>query len=198
MIGARGEVGSIIFVSAVPPRELDGATIWVPTASATSVLLLKILLRVHWRVEVEFRWFDQGLENPFSEGARAALFIGDVALRPDLGGDRTNRLDLGAEWLGLTGLPFAFAVWQTTASDAEAAELHRLLVESRTFAVANRQMLARRYARHFRMDPDDLERYWAGLIYQLDEQMVDGLGTFYRLGHEIGELSHVPPLAWAT
>ena len=56
----------------------------MPTASATSVVLLKVLLRLRWGVRPRFRWFDQAAEDPFAAGADAALFIGDVALRADL------------------------------------------------------------------------------------------------------------------
>lgn len=84
VIGSRGPVRSILFLSRRPPEELDGALVAMPTASATSVVLLKVLLRVRWGVQARFRWFDQAKEDPFAAGADAALFIGDVALRPDL------------------------------------------------------------------------------------------------------------------
>jgi predicted solute-binding protein len=46
----------------------------------------------------------------------AALIIGDPALRidpemPDSSGDSRYVYDLGAEWVGMTGLPMVFAVW---------------------------------------------------------------------------------------
>jgi predicted solute-binding protein len=81
VIGSRGAVGSILLVGA-PPAALDGAVVALTTSSATSVCLLKILLRVRWRVMPRFVWFDQGRHDPFAMGAAAALYIGDLALDP--------------------------------------------------------------------------------------------------------------------
>ena len=43
--------------------------------------------------------------------ADAALLIGDAALRVDPATLPFETLDLGAEWIALTGLPMVFAVW---------------------------------------------------------------------------------------
>jgi chorismate dehydratase len=110
------------------------------------------------------------------------------------------RYDLGAEWMEHTGLPFAFAVWQTNAGDDredELRELHTRLVASREYGASERPALAGRYAGHFGMDAAFLESYWAGLSYDLDAEMVRGLETYYRLAAEIGEIPGTPELRWA-
>lgn len=197
VIGSRGAVRSIVLVSRVPPAALGGAVVAIPTASATSVVLLKILLAVRWGAAAHFRWFDQAVEDPFEGGAAAALFIGDVALRPDLYPGLPHRFDLGAEWWEETGLPFAFALWQAAPGDpGRLRELHAVLRESRRYGEDNRRLLAERYASHFRMPADELDRYWGDLWYTLDDEMVRGLETFYRLAAEIGELGAVPELRW--
>src|SRR5690606_11238354 len=84
VIGSRGPVRSILFLSHLPPQALAGRRVAIPNSSATSVVLLKILLRIHWGVEPEYTWFDQATTDPFADGAAAALFIGDVALREGL------------------------------------------------------------------------------------------------------------------
>jgi chorismate dehydratase len=196
VIGARGAVRSIILVAAVPPEGLDDLVVAIPTASATSVVLLKILLKKRWGVSTRFRWFDQSREDPFAGGASAALFIGDVALRPDRIADGRLRFDLGTEWWETTELPFAFAVWQVASTDPRVGDLHATLLESRRFGEENRSRLAGRYASYFKMTPEELERYWGTLIYDLDEAMVAGLETFYQLAFEIGELPGVPKIRW--
>src|SRR5690606_38567426 len=82
VIGSRGPVRSILFLSRRDPSRLDGKVVALPSASATSVVLLQILLRLHWETTPSFVWFDQASNDPFAAGAEAALFIGDVALRP--------------------------------------------------------------------------------------------------------------------
>lgn len=197
VIGTRGHVRSILFASRVDPTRLSGRTVALPTASATSVVLLRILLRERWKVTPNFTWFDQARDNPLQNGADAALYIGDVAL-----GLRTPTdgvaLDLGAEWLDHTGLPFAFALWQTTSTREASERLHQQLVESKAFGLANRAALAARYATHFGMDAAALDAYWGTLQYQLDPEMVEGLLTFYRRAKEAGELDRVPDLRWAV
>ena len=199
VIGSRGPVRSIVFASTRAPRELDGALVAVPTASATSVVLLKVLLRLRWGVSARFRWFDQAAEDPFAAGADAALFIGDVALRRDLYPHVLHRFDLGAEWWDHTGLPFAFAVWQAGGgSDQALRRLHAELLESRAYGVANRAELAERWAAHFGFAPEFLDAYWAGLSFDLDPAMIEGLRTYYRFAAEIGEIPAAPELRWAA
>lgn len=197
VIGSRGPVRSILFLSRRHPSALADATVAMPTASATSVVLLKILLAKRWGVQPRTVWFDQAREDPFAAGADAALFIGDVALRGDLYPDLPHRFDLGAEWWDHTGLPFAFAVWQAASgSDAQLAALHRELVDSRAYGTENRAMLAEKYAAHFGFTPAFLDSYWAGLSFDLDQPMIDGLRTYYRLAAEIGEIAAAPELRW--
>jgi chorismate dehydratase len=197
VIGSRGAVRSILLLGKRPPAEFGGFSVGLPTASATSVVLLKILLRVRWGVSPDFFWFDQAREDPFARGAEAALFIGDVALRPDLHPEVPVRLDLGEEWSLETGLPFAFAVWQVGGVGAEASrQLRRLLIESRTYGLERRAELAERYASTFNFTAPLLDAYWRDLSYELDAPMEEGLRTFYRLAAEIGEISTVPELRW--
>lgn len=199
VIGSRGPVRSILFLCRGNPSRLSGRTVALPTASATSVVLLKILLRLRWGVEPEFIWFDQSKENPFFFGADAALFIGDVALRPDLYSQVLYRFDLGEVWYRATGLPFAFAVWQAGGgTPAQLRRLHALLLESRRFAADNLTDLAQRHARRFGLPARLLADYWAGLEYELDETFVEGLLRFYRLAAEIGEIPVAPELRWTT
>lgn len=199
VIGARGPVRSIVLLSRRPPQELGGRIVGIPTASATSVVLLKILMKHQWSAEPIYRWFDQATEDPFASGADAALFIGDVALKPDLHAAMDVRLDLGEEWWDETGLPFAFAVWQVSIQghDAELRDLHQRLLDSREYGEAQRRCLAERYASRFQMPPAELHDYWADLTFRLDPLMLEGLTTFYRFAADIGEVPRVPDIRWA-
>jgi chorismate dehydratase len=197
VIGSRGAVRSILFLSRRPPGALDGATVALPSASATSVVLLKILLRLRWGVAPRFVSFDQAVDDPFSSGATAALFIGDVALRPGLFPDVEHRFDLGSEWTDHTGLPFAFAVWQAAGcSQRQLKELHSRLLISRAYGVEHRRDLAIRHHHRFGLPAPMLADYWAGLSFDLDDAMLRGLETFYLQAVEIGELGQAPDMRW--
>ncbi|MGH7506082.1 MAG: menaquinone biosynthetic enzyme MqnA/MqnD family protein [Longimicrobiales bacterium] len=198
-IASDGPVQSILLESRVAPAALDGKTVLLPTASATSVVLLRILLEVRLGVRPRYQWFDQAAHaDPFAAGGDAALWIGDVALRRSLAAGR-SRLDLGEAWTEWTGLPFAFAVWQTRAParrDAELRLLHRTLLASRQFFQTNAAAIAERQASRFGLPPDRLLRYWHTLRYSLDARVEQGLLRFYELALRLGEARPVAGLRY--
>lgn len=199
-IASDGPVRSILFETERPPDALDGCTVYVPTASATSVVLLRILLELRHGVRAQLRWFDQARTDPFADGATAVLWIGDVALRR--GARATGErplIDLGQAWTEWTGLPFAYAVWQTTLGDriAELRRVHGLLRESRDYFAAHAEALARRYAESFGMAAAPLLDYWRSLRYVLDERVERGLLHFLGLATRLGEAAECAALPYA-
>ena len=201
VIGSMGAVQSILLESTRPIEELNETRIAIPTASATSVVLLKILLRLKYNVAVRFEWFRQELwGDPFRTGADAVLWIGDVALRRSFTGTRLV-YDLGDEWTQWTDLPFAFAVWQTTIPPQRDTELEPLMDSFRRSRERFRQNateLAARHAEEFGVLPQRLARYWKSLCYEFNPAMQEGLLHFYRLAHALGEAPHVESVAWAS
>ena len=195
-IGAAGPVQSILLESAVPLDQLDGTTVAIPTASATSVVLLRVLLELRHGVHPRYEWFDQAAAaDPIDAGAAAALRIGDIALRrqPPTG---RRVFDLAEEWFAWTGLPFAFAVWQVR-RDTDPAEVRRLaglLRESRAWFDDHAGRLAVRYAPTFGLTSDRLLQYWHSLRFDLDPSMQQGLLHFYELAARIREAPAVSAL----
>lgn len=197
-IASDGPVRSILLETTGPVEALDGRTVALPTASATSVVLLRLLLETRAGITPCYQSFDQRSEDPFAAGAEAALWIGDDALHRSAATDRPL-LDLGQAWHDWTGLPFAFAVWQTSAGtgrDRELADAHGLLLESLAFFHERAEMLAREYAAHFGVDAAVLLDYWHSLEYRLDDRVIRGLSRFYQLAAEIGETPAVPQIRW--
>lgn len=104
-IGSHQRVASVVLVSQVPVEELDGRSIGVTPESATSVKLLEILLREHWKVKANL--VDIEADTP------AKLHIGDSALRI-VWGEAASPMkiyDLAEAWHRFTGLGFAFGLW---------------------------------------------------------------------------------------
>ncbi len=199
VIGSDGPVGSILLERTRPLDELDGLEVALPTASATSVVLLRALLELRDGLRPKYRWFDQARDgDPIDAGAAAVLWIGDVALRRPAREGR-EFTDLGAEWRNWTGLPFAFALWQVSAGperDDELIRLHGLLRESMTYFYSRVEELAERHAERYRLEAGHLARYWRSLTYSLDERMQQGLLRFYAAAVELGEAPAVPTLRW--
>jgi chorismate dehydratase len=200
-IGARGDVQSVLLETTRPMEELDGAEVAVPTASATSVVLLRALCEIRHGVRPRYREFVQTDDaDPIGDGAAAALWIGDIALRR-IRRTRHPLLDMGGLFTEWTGLPFVFALWQTSAGpelDDELLALAETLEASRRYYEANAEALAERYAPEVGLDPARLVRYWRSLEYGLDEEMQRGLLHFYELATALGEVPGVPPLRWVT
>lgn len=194
-ISAPGAVQTIQLLSRVPLEDLDdNARIGVPTASATSVALLKIIMSQRLGIRPGYFWFEQESEEPFANGAHAALFIGDIAYRKrQKAGLQAS--DLAALWNEWTGLPFVFALWQTCAGpdrDVELGALAGALVASRDWSAERLPQLAERYSGEFGWRVEDLVGYWRSLDFGWDENLARGLDEFYRRAAESGEIKAAP------
>ncbi|MGH7576313.1 MAG: menaquinone biosynthetic enzyme MqnA/MqnD family protein [Longimicrobiales bacterium] len=97
-IASAGPVQSILLETTIPPEHLDGRAVLVPTVSATSIVLLRILFERRFRVKANLRWFDQSrwdalAEHPHprplpgGEGdqSSAAGAAGEYSLSPTVG-----------------------------------------------------------------------------------------------------------------
>lgn len=194
-ISAASSVRTIQLVARGPLEELRAGTrIAVPTASATSVALVKIVVAQRLGIRAEFEWFDQSVEDPLSDGVGAALYIGDAARAR---ADRSDAVghDLGAIWRGWTGLPFVFALWQTSAPPEVDPAVRRLageLVESRAWSRERLPELAERYAGDYGWPGADLLAYWRSLEYGWDEPLAEGLREFYRRAAAEGLVDEAP------
>ncbi len=107
-IACRGEVRSILLISKVPFDRIR--TVAADSNSRTSVALTRIILARRYGVTPALVSHPPARE-PMLAAADAALRIGDSALRVDPAALPYRTLDLGVEWLELTGLPMVFAVW---------------------------------------------------------------------------------------
>jgi len=205
-IGSDGPVESIILATRMPTEELDGRTVALPTASATSRVLVRILLEKAMGISPRWVDFDQRESDPLARagdgsGGRpgagrvdAALFIGDVALRRQAGAGESH-VDLGAEWTSWTGLPFVYALWLVTddaAGRSETAALHERFLAQRDALAGGMDSLAERAAARFGLAPERLLSYWTRIRYDLDGRMIEGLERFLSLASELGAS---PPLA---
>lgn len=199
-IGSDGPVRSILLETEVAPESLDGRMVWLPTASATSTVLLRILLERRWGVKPEYAWFHQtDAGDPIGIHASAVLRIGDVALRRTAPTGR-QVVDLGAAWREWTGLPFVFALWQARRDvpEAELRALHEVLLESLAWFEAHGAELASRHADRFGVDAAALLDYWQSLRFRLDSRMEEGLMRFFELAAEIGEAPAVETVDWLS
>lgn len=107
-IACRGPVRSILLVTRVEPARIQ--TLAADVSSRSSVMLTRIVLAERFGVRPEFVTMQPDVDGMLAR-ADAALLIGDPALRLDPESLPYQVLDLGGEWVDMTGLPMVFAVW---------------------------------------------------------------------------------------
>lgn len=195
-IGSDGPVQSVLLLTNRPVQELGGERLLVTAESATSVVLLQVLLARHWGLE---GCSIESSRLPWQEALAAApgvLLIGDTALRASMAGTAPYCYDLGAAWKEMTGLPFVFALWQVNrrAVATEATSLGvllSLLDQARDAMPQRMEQLAAIAPESGWMPPLQLADYWRHITYRLDERHLTGLNRFYGYAAELGLISSV-------
>jgi len=107
-IACHGPVRTILLVSKVPYAQIK--TLAVDSGSRTSVMLSRVILAERYGATPRVFAHVADMEAMLAQ-ADAALIIGDPALHIDPATIPYACLDLGAEWVNMTGLPMVFAVW---------------------------------------------------------------------------------------
>lgn len=182
-IACRGPVRSILLISKVAPGLIRSLA--ADTSSRTSTVLAQIVLARRYSSEPAVLPMPPDLPAML-EAADAAMIIGDAALRAGARGAGLpfQVLDLGAEWVDMTGLPMVFAVWaarpglvtpELTAAFLDSCRQGREQVDE----IAREQAaprglpfeLARKYLRHH-------------VVHELGERELDGLRLFRQYAAE--------------
>ncbi len=198
-VSCRGPVGSILLLSRLPAEELDGRKIALTTSSATSHVLLPVLLEKHYGVHPAYFPFSDNLEEALARGD-GALLIGDSALEhraaPDL-----HIYDLGREWFRCTGAPMTFAVWAVRREFAIrqpdlVGHIWALFQDSISYCASHIGEIALDASRWELFSASFLEEYFRSLAFGFERDIRDGLRLFYTMAAEIGEVTAVPGLSF--
>lgn len=180
-IACRGAVRSILIVSKVPFAEIG--TLAVDSGSRTSVMLARVILAKQYGVEPLLL-----PRNPdqvaMLDVADACLIIGDPALLLDPATLPFHVLDLGAQWMDMTGLPMVFAVWaaraaltiQDPAPFLDSLRFGMLHIDE----IADREYMARSISRQLAH-----EYLTRNIVFELQEPEYEGLALFLRLAGEL-------------
>ncbi len=192
-IGSDGPVASVALFARKPIREV--ATIALDTSSRTSAALVRILCRRVFEIAPSFVPHQPDLASMLA-AADAALLIGDPALFLDLPAD-VQKIDLGAAWTDMTGLPFVWAFWS---GRREAADTHvvRLLQDAAKDGAAHVDDIARDYVAGTPAREALAVRYLReNLVFRLTPRAIDGLRTYYREAAELDLAAAAEPVFFA-
>jgi chorismate dehydratase len=197
-VSCRGPVQSILLLSRRPLDQLDGRPVALTEASATSQVLLKIILNKRYGVTPEYFLFRDDPAEALQRGD-AVLLIGDQALEHLDGGPGLTVHDMGQEWWDLTGRGMVFALWAVRREFAEGHpplvdHVWRLFQSSIEHSSANLRRIAVDAAPWESHSATFLEGYFSSLSFGFEEDLVAGLRRFYDMAAEIGEIPSPPAL----
>ena len=167
-IGCNGAVASVCLFSEVPVEEIE--EVLLDYQSRTSVALVKLLLREHWKVTPRFTGTAKDFRTSI-KGTTAGVIIGDRALEQRAVSPYVY--DLGEAWKKHTGLPFVFAAW--VSNKKLPAEFITAFNEANKLGVENiDQVVAATPFPAF-----DLQAYYTNYIsYELSTGKIEGLKLF--------------------
>jgi chorismate dehydratase len=197
-VSSDGEVKSILLLSRFPVEQLSGRKIALTSTSATSQVLLKIILKLGYKIEPQYIIRQPDLNSMLS-AADAALLIGDIALKHHADSGEYYVYDLGFEWKKLTGKNMVYAVWAVNRTFAETKmrlceNVFETFRKSMDYSIANLPEIVEYAAKWEPFHPSFLTAYFRSLHFAFEEEYQDGLIHFYRMAKDIGELETVPHL----
>lgn len=204
-ISTDGAVQSIILVSRKPIEDIKDDKIILTAKSATSHCLLKIILRSAYGAIPNYYIRHVTPENPIPDDAAASLLIGDDALwlyhhqQPEL-----YYYDLGAEWKKLTGKKMVYALWVANNNFAsEQPEMLQLVYDrirqAFTQGLQHKKAAIESVIKDKPFTYAQLDEYLGPTIrWNLTDDYIDGLKTFYELAHKMNLIEHIPEIKLAA
>jgi chorismate dehydratase len=170
-IGAVGEVKTVLLLSRVP---LDGIReVHLDFDSRTSVELVKVLARHHWKINPRWTGLNAG-EAEGVKGYESLVAIGDKTF-----GLRNNYpfvYDLAKEWIDFTGLPFVFALWVSAGELPD--NIANDFSDSLAFGVSRKRDCLQYFRDRLPAGIDCLEYLEKNISFELDAEKRRGLELF--------------------
>lgn len=190
-IASDGDVATVAVFSRTPIGEVR--TLALDQSSRTSVALTHVLCAKKWNIAPRFLPAEPDLETMLKR-ADAALVIGDPAFEIDPAKHGVTKIDLGAEWQTLTGLPFVYAMWVGRPDAATPAQC-LALQHARDAGLAHLDAIAKQVGGgDRRVEQRTLIYLRDNLKYGLGSAEQAGLRRFYELAAEIGVATGLEPL----
>lgn len=198
-VAAIKEVRSVHLYSRYPLDQLstalNGAKVGHTTQGASSLKLLSLLFRDHWKVQVDLAPLSLGNEIEEGKHFPAFLLIGDQALAtPHIPGYHT--IDLVTQWNQLTGLPFVFAIFAARKEvwDQRPDEILSFIdavEKSLSWSMSHEGALIRLAQKKQVLPEQKLREYFKLLRYRLGDDEKSALQYFTDLRNNNKSLSRI-------
>ncbi len=189
-LSSVGYVGSVLLISKTPIENLDKKRVGLTSASHTSIVLLKVLLKKYFQVEPEYV---EASPMPDLQGLDATLVIGNEAML-ERNDDDTYVYDLGELWMEKTGYPVVFAVFvvQKEAAEKQLAQTNRVIASYRkslACLASERAELIRKAKFKYPTINYDVEAYCRVLKFEFEAYLKEAAMFYYQVA---GELQLIP------
>jgi chorismate dehydratase len=198
-LSSVGYVGSVILVSKIPIEDLDRKKVGITSASHTSKVLLKVLLKNYYHLEPVYV---PSQPRPVLRDLDAALVIGNDAMA--ISSEPISYIyDLGDLWLRKTGFPVVFAVFAIRESVVEKYSSRIKSVISSYHDSLNclekekEQVVLKARAKY----PDiiyDINGYFDLFEFEFVDDLKKALMFYYNIAGEMGLIRKVMHLNYLT
>jgi chorismate dehydratase len=194
-LSSVGYVHSVILASLMPIEDLHGKKVGLSSASKTSVVLLKTLLKSYYGIDPVYSITDPSPK--LQEGIiDAALIIGNEAMQQDIS---PYIYDLGDLWLRKTGYPVVFAVFalrkSSLANYADKVEaVIRSYHQSLALLETERDILIRKARERYPTIRYDVDSYYRTLQYVFNPGLREALAFYLDKAGDLGFLKKVGPI----
>jgi chorismate dehydratase len=170
-ICSDGDAESVLLQCKCPLKDVK--SISLDPASKTSNLLIKVLLKEHFRRVCDIR-FD--IDQP---NADARVLIGDNAL---CARNEFETYDLSGLWKAMFGLPFVFAVWVYKADHPDKDTLCRITHDAKVEGMKNIALLSETHASKAGISKERCFHYLTNCIhYNIGENELAAMKLFRKL-----------------
>ena len=189
-LASTGYVNSVLLISTKDIEDLDGAQIGFSNSSATSINLIKIILKEFYNFSNHFN--QVSYQEDFDVSLKtndALLIIGDEALK-FVDHYKYKVYDISNLWTERTGYPVVFAIIAINAKSADTYHnqleiLFEKFNESHKIFKEHPELIAEYAKSHSPLSIDFLE-YFSNLTYTFTDEFKEGLFYYYRMLEKCG------------
>lgn len=175
-IGVVGPVRTVCLFSEVPLDKIR--RVCMDPHSRTSVELIRILARDHWKLNWDFIPASVGFEKHAIKGESAGVCIGDKVFTIE--GRYPYCYDLAEEWIRFTGLPFVFAAW--AAKKNIDPEFIKKLDQAQLWGITAIPDVARDWSLKMSLPESEIRDYLTlNISYPFTKEKKEGMERFFSL-----------------
>ena len=181
-IVSNGKVGSVLLFGERPIENMRD--IALPTDSSTSKVLLNWIVKNRG---LDPKFVESGPDiNSMLEKCDGALLIGDRAILASISNPELVRMDLGAEWTRVTGLPMVFGVFvarRDSPRDVLITAHSQMITQVEKFETNDswRNKVISRTSKKMGFPIDRVEEYFRTEVRnRMTEDDIEGLTRFLR------------------